>query len=528
MVFSYIIPNLPEKLRPRDMRRLFSFSHRIGRLGDLLYHGTRRRAVAIAVLSAGWIYSGTSRFWTLLLGTVGATGALLAASFLLGAALRAISRSLSQRSSVLAEGTGANLTENMKITLRQRHRDELWRRVMRHEQIRYSPQDIAGEEREVADHLESLVRLIHPSAECYVGPPPDKERLADILKRAGKSELGWKLSFDEALNDHQAQSVEQMNTGLDLRMMEDWYDGGLFHRSDTRLWAQFRADPRLRAVRRQVGRRARGSRRVGRLGLDQHVWFEWIMSAFEWRSLVAGSRLNELCPDFPFTLEHFVWPSDALDRAVREQLAALLPPPGVEQCILALHEQQGWLFSTALHPDYDDAIRKLDKAILPDFLSATALRRAYDPQYVLGELGYSWESDLAEWCPQRGDSERIANQVARTRQMQVALAAFLDERFPEMKSADRAEARRAVRIAAHTNRDGLGKVLLRGKAGDAERIVRLVLDETRTYTANLLAVRVHHQLAVFELGAYRHYVSRILKPHPTDAGSTSGERPLQG
>ena len=74
---------------------------------------------------------------------------------------------------------------------------------------------------------------------------------------------------------------------------------------------------------------------------------------------------------------------------------------------------------------------------------------------------------------------------------------------------------RAVRIAFHTNRNGLKKMLLQDKATSrpqVEREIDAAVAEAPAYSDRLIGLRLHHELALLQLAGYKDLAAKLAYP----------------
>ena len=210
-----------------------------------------------------------------------------------------------------AEAADYNLMEDYRKNRMEEQLDTLWRRVFRYEaRVHYTEEQIEAE-RELHDrHMEavrSALEELNPGVLSYLGVDKDMEpaernramdRLVEALLRARpqcdrveKTRRAFITSARYALDRHLPQEVEAAQIGFDVSQWEDWRDGAYFHSSDTHLRQQFKGNPTLQAIKREVGWTGMlNLRRLVQTGW-QLVWFKLTARAL---SIQLGAQLSEL------------------------------------------------------------------------------------------------------------------------------------------------------------------------------------------------------------------------------------------
>ena len=511
---------------------LVTLSDIMGTVGFWLFRGTFRRTtgVAVALFTVFVIDKKTPDhdLGVTLKTAIGGTSLIFAVSCIGGLILMFLGGSFSKSALMLSEAKGSNLLEDMKKSRQPIHCRRLWQRVFRYEQAIHDPPQLEAEAATVATEHDDLERLSHPSFADDLAPDR-RVQLEQAMSRLGLTEPGWSLVFVYAMMLPLPRSVLRHRFRYDLSVLKDWYDGAPFHHTDTKLQQQFDAVESIFEAKLES--------RVSRLFLLTHtrkrmfqkMWFRVISRAIQLRVARACRRLDRRYAPFHFSIDHFLWPNAATEDVLRAELG-----DGAVSDLVRLRRR---IFSQVLTPEPELAQRLMQRAIYPNFEAACQLRRLYDPQYALGELGETWEDDVVKYkrafTPAERQLARRRSFIERTRQEQEALVDFLVRR-PELNVVENAAALRALRIAVHVDRDGLKTLLLGNSHHNRTRGVRLadviagrrpvqptkpletvirdVTDQRADYTRKLIAVRVHHELTRNELEDYEFYLDQIMQP----------------
>lgn len=501
----------------------------LGFIGFWLFRGTLKRtiAVAVALLVVVFIGSKTDSDYSLTLQQAfKGTGLIFILSCLGGAALMLVSGSFSKAAMNIAEAKGSNLLEDMKKARKESHRDKLWQRVYRYEQVVVSADERRDELATLAKSRNKLEDACDPNRRRRLAQT-ERTHLDDQIKRLGTTEDGWRILFEYAIQVPQGLATLSHRLRFKLGKIKDWYDGAPFHASDWKLPIQFDSREDLRQVKTEA--------RLGTWALIMHLrmrsvqqlWFKMITRATQVRVAAACRRFDTRYAPYAFSIDHFLWPSRAIDRVIADQLGP--------DALAALTAERKKIFATVFHHNVTLAHQLMRKAIYPNFVAATELRRRYDPEYVCGELEDEWSKDLHRYARALGASKRATYHRERIRRSirlhQNALRLYLDT-HPQYNPTGDPEFRRAIRIAYHINRFGLRDLIDAGRdpleevdrhwthritrwserkgPRSIDAIIRHLAAEAEQTTQKLLAVRLHHELARLELEDYTFYLDRIM------------------
>ena len=513
----------------RDFARLARADDLLSRLGALMMRSSPKATMwtaGIALSGRLASYLGLPGFtrWQALTAPVVVGGGFLA----LGAALRYVPRALSGRLTTVAEANDLNLMEDYRKSQAPEHLDVLWDKVFWYEsEIRYDRQERHAErdqiralrgqvEREIrawdGDVLQPLGLIEDSDFEDVVTAVLSERPLTRDFE---KSREGFVVSALYALRHCLPQSSEAYDVGFRLSLYEDLCDGAYFDRSDVKLSEQYAGNQLLAEVKKAVG--------FGRLDgihqLSQKVasqfWFFLVTRKIATRAGAAIRQLSEKYGTDAFNSQVLLWPGE-------EDAAWLDRWPGARQDVLALRK---CIVHAALGRDWQHAAEMIDRAFLPCFVFAAELRARYDPKYCDGTLDYVSEDtgepvknnladDLETLGFRRRDIDRAQRFAARVEREQAALTDYLDSGPKRAWRNDRVTLR-AVRIAFHTNRNGLKKMLLHDEATSREQIEREIdaaVAEASTYSDRLIGLRLHHQLALLQLAGYKDLAAKLAYP----------------
>ena len=512
----------------RTFSGLMTFSDVLGTIGFWLYRGTMRRTLLFIIgLTAIYIADQKSemfQFGMTMKKAVGGAGAVFLVCFVGGALLMFLGGSFSKAALTSGEAKGSNLMEDMKKSRQPIHRERLWQNVIRHERDLHQYSEIDAESELLEKHYEELLALSRPGHRRVITQDHCLD-LGHVMGSLGLTRTGWEIAFDHAMQLPLPRSVLKHHMRYDLSKLKDWYDGAPFHHTDTKLQQQFDAVESLQEAKKDS--------RVTRFFLFTHtrkrllqtMWFKVITRAVQLRVSRACGKLDKKYAPFHFSIDQFLWPNELSDDMIRSMLG--------EEALSDLIDFRQHIFQRVMSPEPQLATRLMYRAIYPNFEAASQLRRLYDPQYVLGELGVAWRDDLRRYNRAFTKHERQISRrrafIQRTTDEQQALTDYLAG-HPEHKGVDDPATLRALRVAVHLDHGGLktllnvrdsrswlirmvdfvvGRSPRRPKQTLAE-VIEEVIRQKKDYTRKLLAVRMHHELCRSELEDYEFYLGKIL------------------
>lgn len=466
-----------------EVFRLINIMDVLYYLGDMMYRKSLRYTGITAAVSLlgflGNLIPGVTTYRVevaILLPLVVGASALAG-----GLLLKWIPSVIATRLLSVAEAQDLDLMEDYRKAQQEAHLESLWQRVFRWEWA-------AGSATRVRPHPVECPPEV--CADQNAPPDPDARARDQFLRRA---------RF--ALAHPQPQSRQRYYLGIDLRYLEDWRNGAFFNRNDNKLAEQFDASATLEAIKREVG--------YGRLAaladlptrLACRFWSSMISRIVGMQVGDAVDDLNRHYQTDCFNAQVFLWPGEEdepwLDRF-----------PAARQELL---QRRRRIFQRVFGQSDEDARRMLDRMLLPTFWLATKLRARYDPEYSDGSLGHTAVSDLEAMGVAAERIEPFARLAVDVVGQWRVLQDFLRAAHPELLAPGQAEALRAVRIAAHTNRQGFGCLLKQyAEAGPeasraADRIgplVQAAVEARQQYTERLVALRVHHELTRLHYAGY--------------------------
>lgn len=469
----------------KDVSRLISFRDVVYYVGDQLYkRSLRTTGLTAAVSLLGYLGGLLPGLETYNAKVAIVLPLLIGSSMLLGGfVLKTIPTLLASRAMNVAEAQDLDLMEDYRKSQVAEHLEVLWQRVFRFEWA--------------AGSAVSRIRE-HP-----VEAPPEMclpEIASEDPQERGRREFFARARF--ALARPQSQPSQRYYLGIDLRFLEDWYNGAYFDRQDMKLVEQYIGSATLATIRREIGAGHWNSLEDFSIKLFQKFWFKMITRAIAIHVGDAVTSLNRRFGTDYFNAQALLWPGEDEAEWVKQF------PLAAED----IRERRRAILKSVFGEGPVTARRMLRRTLWPICWLASKLRAAYDPEYVAGSLGCDLVSDLEaiDMPPSRVAVFReLARQVGAE---QSALTAWLCRFRPELARPEHAESLRAARIAVHLRRNRLRR-LLKGDVQDrqaGEAFVDNVLDfvdeavrAKQRYTARLVALRIHHELTRLH---YREYM----------------------
>jgi len=480
----------------RTAYRLFNFLDALYLAGNFLYRRSLRYTLATAFVSLlgylGNLVPGVKTYdarvaliMPLCVGTMMLTGGLL---------LKLIPAIFKSRLLNVAQAADLDLMENYRKWHQEIHLQSLWERVFRYEW-------------QLGSHL-SRTRP-HP-VECPPELCSDEGLPEDLLERGKIKFLRWALF---ALARPQPEPRQRYHLGIDLRFLEDWYNGGYFDPNDIKLDEQQAAAVPLMIVRSFVRYSVWDTLSDLPLRLFSKLWFRLITRAIALRIGESVIKLNrEFNTDY-FNAQALLWPEEC-----DEPWVSALGPHAREAL---LGERTRILRCVFGNPE--EGIRMLDRFLVPLFLFATDLRARFDPEYLDGSLGYDLWSDL-KWVGfpsfKRMHFMKLIKRVGRESRLirEVLSSPKMNDLSPHPLVDNNQEAYRAIRIAVFVNW-GQTRNLLRKwnrKAHPQSRVVQSlrdklqeVIDCRERFSTYLVACRVHHELTRLHRVSYHQLLTDL-------------------
>lgn len=443
----------------------------------------------------------------------------------LGLCLKYIPSSLWRQLASIAEANDLNLMEDYRKSQVLCHLNQLWDKVYFYEaRWQYSEEQRRAEQAQIVafkEQIDNTLSRWDPDLLVHLGAHTDQDR-ADLVQALmterplscdlEKSREGFLVSSLYALHHAMPQSTQTDQIGFRLDLYEDYCDGACFDQSDNKLIQQFKGHTCLAAVKKLAHLHViKLCCHAPRL-VTRKLWFALITRKVATGVGKAVRTLNKKYHTDRFNAQVLLWPGE-------EDASWLRKYDNARDEILALRKQ---ILHGALGLTYDDTLFLLNRMLLPGFKQATALRAAYDYQYCDQSLNYVTEdtketitnhvlTDLTHFGCSRLRLRRLEKHL---REITLALQSFKEF----LKSGDYGsvlndpESMRAATLMFHTHRRTIQKLWKKNTPQATDRVRNMILEavnDKETYTRQLVALRMHHQLTLLQIEEYRTLVKTL-------------------
>ncbi|UCG55973.1 MAG: hypothetical protein JSU70_14005 [Phycisphaerales bacterium] len=504
----------------RDFWRLASAQDLLSRAGTVMMRKSPRATIWTAgITSSGYLSS--------YLGLPGFTGLqALVAPFVvgggllgIGASMKYIPRTISRRLTAVAEANDLNLMEDYKKSRVLEHLNVLWDKVFWYESdIRYSREQRQAERDQILadrEHIRTEISKWDGGVLKRLGAANERDiddlvtaimtekPLSDSME---KSREGFIITSIYAVKHALPQSSQAGKIGFRLGLYEDECDGAYFDRSDTKLFEQYTGNATVTDIKHDVGfGRIDGIKQIPKM-MSRRFWFFLITRKVATGAGRAIKRLNEHYGTDLFNSQVLLWPGE-------ENAGWLNQFDGARETVLELRKS---IARGALGDDYENAVSVLQRMLLPCFEFATTLRVRYDPEYCDGSLDYLSEdseiaiennavSDLKTYGYCQRYITKIQAYAQNVERDMLLLMDYLDTHGHRWLFDDKL-ALRAVKIAFHTNKNGMRGAFQGGGSGghsaaiDSE--IERAVAQRATYSDRIISLRLHHQLTMLQIAGY--------------------------
>lgn len=412
-----------------------------------------------------------------------------------GLFLKMVTLAFKSRLLTVAQAADLDLMENYRKWNQEQHLAALWDHVFRFEW-------------QLATHLS---RARAHSEECPPELCSDEGMPEEPQERGRIKFLRW-ARF--GLARPQPEPRQRYYLGIDLRFLEDWYNGGYFDPSDTKLDEQQSGSVPIERVKDLIGYSLWDSLVDFPHKTLARIWFRLISRAVAMRVAEAVLSLNHYYHTDFFNAQALLWPEVADDLWV----ASLGHNARTE-----LLRRRGLILQNVFG-DLAEGKHMLDHFLVPLFVSATYLRARFDPEYLDGSLGYDVWSDL-KWAGfpsfRRIRLIRLMQKAGHERRLLEKLLPEIDaDLSPHPLEENGGEAYRTIRIATFINWQGLGRLLRKWERSRRRKDqLRQRLQETlqkainlrEQFTTYLVAMRVHHELTRLHRETYHQLLCDLFR-----------------
>jgi len=413
-----------------------------------------------------------------------------ALTFGLGNTLTSLSNLFSSERVLMADANAMNLLEDRKQSQMGWHLEVLWERVFRYE---------------AANGVASRASSAVVTDGLFEGTNVAGWGLGQCLTRET-----FLARATYSLRQCLPQRVERTLTGCDLSLLEDWYDGAFFTRSDCKLKEQYAAHSVLRGIRRRVGLGIGTRIREALSGYPDPLWHSLTMKKIA--TLVGGliHRMNRRYFRAKhgnyFDAQDFLWNDGQADALIVADFGGV-----GSEVLAAVQAARKKLVREVFSDERRVAHQQVWRMFGKDYLRALELRLGYDVEFAAGLLDEQPIEEVAamerlahgRMCSR----SRLGERTAAARGLVAELDGFLDEHAPELR-ADRRRLR-AVRIGYGIDARRIRRLVKRSPKR-ALRVIRehLAPAEPRC-TRRLCLLREHYELTRLQLLSYTQMVDEL-------------------
>jgi len=509
-----------KKATLRDIVRLPSYF--MPTAGTFMFRQSRRFGLYTAALSILGYQTGEVSGLKALLAPFVIGGTLAAA----GISLKVL-HALSSGKIKIAEANNLNLMEHYKKSEEklEGHTDSLIDRVLKYESgLRYDPFERAAEDLSFRFHRKIVKDAIDelPSDTkrkfLHIENKGDLDSRVDAIindsPHSDQIEMtrdAWRRSIIYAVGHYRSQNKQVEEIGFQLGLFEDWRDGAYFDQNDTKLKEQFDSKNVMRAIKKAARLSLGDKFSIKKARTLQKFWFTILTRGVAVNSVKATEYLNKKYDAYKFDAQTILWPGAEDEKWVEEL--------GAREDLL---RQRRKVIKSVFGRNYSDAETMVDHMFFCNVVNVIRLRKKYDPEYCMqGCLEYNVMDDVRE---ERCFEIYVEQQKGFMKKVEKEMS-FLDRylqmkysHIAEPKTNGDAEALRAVRIAYHTNRDGLKKLVQRvltsgmvspkhiQKTND---IIDYAIEHKRKYSEKLVILRMHHELTRLHVKGYQDMIREL-------------------
>ena len=306
-----------------------------------------------------------------------------------------------------------------------------------------------------------------------------------------------------ALQTPMPQAIQEMETGFDLSLVEEWYQRGLFVYEDFpgRL---FNTDPHVREVLDHLRRPI--FNRLGRFLRSETSPSFWYAYSIRKLSVLCGKsivRLNRQLADTPdygyFDAQHLLWPSEELEAAMHRQFTGR-----AENLYRRLLAERRSLVVQVFSRDPDIALKHILRMFRRDYRRIFRLRLAVDSDYLTtdgGEAAIEEMDTINNWLDRAVCSTRqLRRKMDRAKMLRERFDALLNQ-LPLPRTPDPEELR-ALHMAWFVDLHHFRRNLESGDAATKQQSIERIMRYAPVFSRRLVSLRLHHCLLKIQIYTY--------------------------
>lgn len=468
-------------------RRVYSLAGAMGHLGKML-KGKAARYTSLAALFAGggaYLADVTASVFGVEFpipreGSLVVTVAGAISAFGLGNLFTAMSYLFADKKSLVASANLGNLTEDTKKLEKQSLIQEIWQGVVVYDMEHRPENDLTNRLNTVRALSPELLQKLRASYE-------DLEQLVKM----STDEAGFREAASFVLERPLPQDLEDAIAGINLQLVEDYYDGALFDANDCKICEQYLADVTLNDIGERVGRSVleKLAHLVG--ASTTSLLYDLTMNKI---SIQTGKLITAFNAEYDnsrgdalFDAQHFLWHNTDLDEVVERKYG--------KEARTTLQRERKALLRSVFSDSKTQAHQHVYLLFGKDFERALRCRLRFDPEFAAGRLRQRPEAEnnqVAEAaCRGAYPEKTLARDIARAEDV-------LQRVNQHASNLDRTE-RQAAHIACS----------LEEFIPEQHDAWTRVKDRKYRYAYELNQVRIHYYLAKDQLFTYFNQIDEL-------------------
>jgi hypothetical protein len=457
--------------------------------------------------------------------------ALIAISTIgLGHTLKGLSNLFYSERLLIANANALALMKDCKKAELRWHLGVLWERVFNYESRIHAHHDIQDERERITSHRRSLVDTVerwHDDLKNHFGI--SEENIQAFVRHVASfqplssgveaTREGFITSAAFAIQNSLPQKFQTALTGVDLSMLENWYDGAFFTVNDDKLKEQYVANKALRDIRQRAGIRWWTRFRGTLMGHPNPIWFNLTMKKIgvgvgglieEWnRKYVKTTESNF------FDAQDFLWLDEQRDQLIEERFGQQ-----GKAILTELRTTRTDLFRRVFSDNWQSAGRQILGMFGPDYRRGLELRFKFDIEFCGGLLDQTPEKDVADLQillqTAAYPPDKLEKEVTRAKINLKKVDAALRTIMPDILDAP--PTLRTVRMGYHLNVFGLQKWATKDPERARYIISEFLLRAESRYSLKICLLRQFYELGRIQIISY----ARMIK-HLGDYGNSVAE-----
>ena len=442
-------------------------------------------------------------------------------TFGIGNVLVCISNMFSSDRMLVADANSMNLMEDRKKADMSRHLEVLWDRVFKYE-ANLRNQGARGDEaeriranrtrlRKLVSDLDSGCKehfgILHDNVDEFV---EHVARFRPLSRRMPATREKFIATAGFAIPEALPQKLQEVLSGCDLSLVEDWYDGGFFTVNDCKLQDQFVANKTIRAIRETVGISLSVRLCERLIGHPVPLWHALTMKKIGTSvgTLMAKMNRKYVKPTEPefFDAQHFLWDDEQNDLLILRAFG-----DRGQEALADVRQSRQRLFRDTFSDDRLAAHTQICRMFGKDFVNAMDLRLNYDVEFAVGILEHTPIEDIQNlakvvFCPVYPET-RVDLKSEQAAGILDGVNEFLKTNIPAV--FDNPLQLRAARIGAMVNHGDICQIMRADPKAAVSIFQDIILPSEPRYTKQICLLRQHYELTRLQLLSYAGMVDTL-------------------